>query len=213
MTQAVAVLTGDIIDSRGLDDSQALFAVLDETLERLARAHDGRFERFRGDGFQLALPEPAAALEAAVMLRAGLIRQGQDQRWDARIAIAVGEDDWQPEAPLAAADGPVFVASGQGLDNMAEDTHLSLTRPDAEPDPGLELLLRYVDELIEGWTTHAAEISHLRLWHDESQQALARRLGIRQPSVHKRLRTARWALLGDTLAYFRERLAMEGSTR
>ncbi|SEM47130.1 hypothetical protein [Halomonas caseinilytica] len=210
MTQHIAVLTGDIIDSRRIADSRRLHGVLDETLEHLASHHDGRYERFRGDGFQLAMPNAATALDVAVALRAALVMHGETQRWDARVAVAVGADTWQPDAPLAAADGPVFVASGQGLDAMGDEAHLTLALVDAPEDPGLALLIRYVDELIDGWSRHAAEITHLRLWHDASQQALADHLGIRQPSVHKRLRTARWALLADTLAFFRSRLAMEG---
>lgn len=210
MTQPIAVLTGDIIDSRRIADSQHLHGVLDDALDRLASHHGGRYERFRGDGFQLAVPHAEAALEIAVALRAYLIMHGETRRWDARVAVAIGQDTWQPDTALAAADGPVFVTSGQCLDALDDDAHLALSLVDAPEDAGLDLLIRYVDELIEGWSRHAAEIIHLRLWHDESQQALAERLGIRQPSVHKRLRTARWTLLADTLEFFRSRLAMEG---
>lgn len=207
MPKRIAVLTGDVIDSRKVEDRPRLYGLLDESLAELASRHGGHGERFRGDGFQLALPRAAPAMEAAVSLRAALIEHSEpDQRWDARIAVAVGP----AERGVAAADGAAFVASGRALDALADTTsHLSLTRLEAPEDPGLALLVRFIDDLLDGWSPYSAEVVGLSLRHDASQQALADRLGIRQPSVHKRLRAARWALLSDTLDYLRQRLADE----
>ncbi|MBB3139979.1 hypothetical protein [Halomonas organivorans] len=214
MAIRLAVLTGDVIDSRRIDDARRLRRVLDAVLTRLADRHDGAYQRYRGDGFQLALGRADAALDAAMALRAALIANSDaDRRWDARLAIAVGRDRWRPGHELASADGPVFVASGQALDTLDEgDAHLSLNLTDGPIEPCQTLLLRYLDALVDGWSPYAAEIVGLRLEHDETQQALAKRLGIRQPSVHKRLRAARWPLVADTLTHFRERLAQEAPT-
>lgn len=210
MPQRIAVLTGDVIDSRKVEDRPRLYRLLDESLAELASRHGGHGERFRGDGFQLALPRAAPAMEAAVALRAALIEHSDpDQRWDARIAVAVGP----AERGIAAADGATFVASGRALDALADTTaHLSLTRLETPEDPGLALLIRFIDDLLDSWSPYSAEVVVLSLRHDVSQQALAERLGIRQPSVHKRLRAARWALLADTLDYLRQRLADEAGT-
>ncbi|MFO8044405.1 MAG: hypothetical protein R6U30_00850 [Halomonas sp.] len=210
MPQRIAVLTGDVIDSRKVDDRPGLYRLLDDNLAELASLHGGRAERFRGDGFQLALPRAAPAMEAAVTLRAALIEHSEpDQRWDARIAVAVGP----AERGSAETDGATFVASGRALDALADTSvHLSLTRLDAPVDPGLVLLVRYIDDLLDSWSAYSAEVVGLSLRHDASQQALAERLGIRQPSVHKRLRAARWTLLSDTLDYLRQRLADEEHT-
>ncbi|WP_282040772.1 hypothetical protein [Halomonas alimentaria] len=210
MPQRIAVLTGDVIDSRKVEDRPRLYRLLDDSLAELASRHGGHGERFRGDGFQLALPQAAPAMEAAVALRAALIEHSEThQRWDARIAVAAGP----AEHGIAAADGATFVASGRALDALADGVaHLSLTRLEAPEDHGLALLVRFIDDMIDGWSPYSAEVVGLSLRHDASQQALAERLGIRQPSVHKRLRVARWALLSDSLDYLRERLA-EQETR
>jgi len=210
MPQRIAVLTGDVIDSRKVEDRPRLYRLLDESLAELASRHGGHGERFRGDGFQLALPRAAPAMEAAVALRAALIKHSDpDQRWDARIAVAAGP----AERGTAAADGVTFVASGRALDALADTTaHLSLIRLETPEDPGLALLIRFIDDLLDGWSPYSAEVVALSLGHDVSQQALAERLGIRQPSVHKRLRAARWPLLSDTLDYLRRRLADEAGT-
>ena len=207
MSRRIAVLTGDVIDSRQVTDTARLYRVLDATLTTLAKRHAGRGQRYRGDGFQLVLGDAGQAMTAAIQLRAALIRHSEpNQRWDARIAIAVGDDDWQPTQAITDADGEVFVRSGQALDTM-ETQHLSLSLVEAEHDDFLSLVTRFVDDLIDGWSRYSAEIVALSLQQTVTQQALAEQLGIRQPSVHKRLRAARWALLADTLACFEKRLA------
>lgn len=209
MPQRIAVLTGDVIDSRQVQERPRLYRLLDDTLAALAAHHGGRAERFRGDAFQLALPDARPAMTVAIALRAALIEHSEpEQRWDARLALAVGASRWNGERRLTNADDAPFVHSGQGLDALAEGpSRLSLTLLD-EPDDGcLDLLVRYLDDLVAGWSTYSAEVVRLSLERESSQQALAERLGIRQPSVHKRLRAARWPLLADTLAYLNQRLA------
>ncbi|MFC3283719.1 hypothetical protein [Litchfieldella rifensis] len=208
MSQRIAVLTGDVIESRQVEDSSRLFETLDAALQALATRYRGQGERYRGDGFQLALPDPADAMTAAVLLRAALIRHSEDrQRWDARIAVAVGPDHWDPEQRVTQASGETFVRSGQNLDAMSDShAHLQLNIADEKESGCLDLLTHFADDLIDGWSRYSAEAVYLSLWHDESQQALAERLGISQPGVHKRLRAARWPLLADYLAYISQRL-------
>lgn len=208
MPQKIAVLTGDVIESRQVHDPQRLFGVLDATLHELAERYAGQGERYRGDGFQLALPNPTDAMTAAVLLRAALIKHSEDQqRWDARIAMAVGSDHWDPEQRVTQASGETFVRSGQSLDAMSDShAHLQLNVVDEKESGCLDLLTRFVDDLMDGWSRYSAEAVYLTLWHDESQQALAERLGISQPGMHKRLRAARWPLLADYLAYISQRL-------
>ncbi len=207
MAQRIAVLTGDLVDSRKASDPQRLFQALDTAIEAITARYGGQSERYRGDGFQIALPDPAAALPAAVLLRAALIRHSEErQRWDARIAVAIGRDPWQPGQRVTEASGEVFVRSGQTLDTMSEGTaHLALSLVEEPGSDCLALLTRFVDDLLDGWSRYSAETVYLSLWHEESQQALAKRLGISQPSVHKRLRAARWALLDDYLRYLGQR--------
>lgn len=212
MPRRIAVLTGDVIDSRKVADAARLRRVLDATLAELAERHGGRGERYRGDGFQLALPRAEDAMLAAVRLRAALIQHSETrQRWDARIAVAVGQDDWQADQGVAEANGEVFVRSGLALDAL-EASHLAMELLEAPNDGCLALLTRFLDDLIDGWSRYSAEIVTLSLDQAATQQALAERLGIRQPSVHKRLRAARWELLADTLAYFERRLADREAT-
>lgn len=214
MANRIAVITGDIIDSRRLTDSRRLHGLLESTLTGLAERYAGGYQRYRGDGFQLALDRAEAALDAAVAIRAALIAHSEPgHRWDARLAVAIGQDTWHPGDALASADGPAFIASGRALDALSEgDAHLTLSHNEAPDAPCQALLLRHLDALIDGWSPRAAEVVVLRLEGDLTQQALAERLGIRQPSVHKRLRAAHWGLLADSLAHFRDTLGGTGHT-
>lgn len=215
MPQRIAVLTGDVIDSRKVQDRPRLYRLLDAALAAQAERHDGRAGRFRGDGFQLALPHARHAMTAAIALRAALIEHSEaEQRWDARIAVAVGPAPWRDDLQVAEADAEPFVQSGQHLDALSEGpAQLSLTLLDEPDDGGLTLLVRYLDDLVAGWSRYSAEVVGLGLADDLSQQAMAERLGIRQPSVHKRLRSARWPLLADTLAYLETRLSDRSQRR
>lgn len=213
MPRRIAVLTGDLIDSRLDEDGVSPLAALEQVLDALAEHYGACYQRFRGDGFQLALPQAEDGIEAAVLLRAGLMRHGDGgRRHDCRLAVAAGLDDWQPGQPLHSAMGEVFVASGLALDALAEQSRqLCLAITDAAEDSALGVLIHYLDDQLGDWSAQAAEAVYLKLFHDETQQAIARRLGIRQPSVHKRLAQARWPLLAECLALFRERLASGSS--
>ncbi|MCC5882992.1 MAG: hypothetical protein JJU25_10200 [Halomonas sp.] len=208
MAQRIAVLTGDLVESRKANDPQRLFSVLDSALEAICERFGGQGERYRGDGFQIALPDPSKAPLVAVLLRASLIRHSEEhQRWDARIAVAIGESNWQPQYKVTESSGEVFVRSGQALDTMSDGTeHLRLSLGEQGESECLTLLSRFVDNLIDGWSRYSAEAVYLCLWYSESQQALAKRLGISQPSIHKRLRAARWPLLDAYLSHVEQRL-------
>ncbi|MBB3191045.1 hypothetical protein [Halomonas cerina] len=212
MTRRIAVITGDVIDSRHIHDTRRLSRVLDDTMALLRTRFAGRTQRYRGDGFQAALPGAAEAISVAVLLRAALIRHStRDQRWDARLAIAIGNDDeWERSPPLGEASGAPYVASGQALDALDDDKHLCLMLEGAAGDGCLELLLRFVDERLDDWSAASAEAVYHQLCQAESQQALAVRLGISQPAVHKRLHNARWPLLKATLEFLERRIKEEG---
>lgn len=210
MPPAIAVITGDIIASRRLGPAERLSAVLDHALSRLASRFGAVSQRYRGDGFQLVLPQAWQGVSAAVLLRAELIRHSRPrQRWDARLAIAIGHDDpWRDGSRIAEASSAPFVASGETLDALDGDRHLALRLTSGDA-PCLALLIRHLDALLDAWTPAAAEAIAELLCHAESQQALAERLGISQPAVHKRLRTAHWPLLQETLGYLEQRLKDE----
>tara|TARA_R110000764_G_scaffold112761_3_gene199659 strand:+ start:38213 stop:38830 length:618 start_codon:yes stop_codon:yes gene_type:complete len=184
-----AVLTGDLIDSQSVQDTNAYVAQLKATLDRLAAAYDFKAEQYRGDGFQLTLNEPSRAFECAVVLRAGLIASSPDtERFDARIAIGIGG------APSDNHYGEAFVLSGQGLDGMKKSTLGIFSHAEQLLDR-TALPTEFVASIIDGWTRIEAETFFLHATQQSSQKDLAQLLGKSRVTVHKALQRANATLI------------------
>lgn len=184
-----AVLTGDLIDSQSVQNTNAYIAQLKATLDQLAPIYDFKAEQFRGDGFQLTLSQPSRAFECAVVLRAGLIASSPDDaRFDARIAIGIGA------APSESNYGEAFVLSGQGLDRMKKST-LGVFSHARQLLDRTELPTEFVASIIEGWTQVEAETYFLHATQQSSQKDLASMLGKSRVTVHKALQRANAELI------------------
>lgn len=202
----IGVLTGDVVGSQKIKDKQALGQALNDGLNLLEARLGACSDRYRGDGFQIAVPDPAQAMTAAVLLRATLIQHSPSRQamWDARIAVATGEGDMPSPQSFTDAQGEVFVRSGRQLDVLSATTdRLSIVTDNRTLDNQWALLTRFADDIITHWSRYSAEVVALSLQHAESQQALARRLGRAQPTVNRRLAAARWPLIRDYLAHIR----------
>lgn len=198
MSEFGAVLTGDIVKSRAITDKARLNASLRDILAQLAERHRGQFDIFRGDSFQLLLPEADHAVAAAVLIRAALIMHSDAQRWDARIAVASGEIHFLGER-VSESQGPVFEASGLGLEQLSASSQRLLLVSSAGFAPLLALATRFADAIISDWTHFSAEVVYWTLSESLSQQALAQRLARTQPTINSRLATARYGLIHDYL--------------
>lgn len=115
-----AVITGDIVKSGALEAAR-FAAVMDALAEAAAamsawpQAGTVRYERFRGDGWQLFLEHAGQALRAACVMRAAL--RAACEAAETRLAIGVGPATCG--ASLGSSTGPAFERSGQALDGLA----------------------------------------------------------------------------------------------
>ena len=177
-----AVFTGDIVRSTDLG-AQALSDVMDvlaETAQSVGNWPDSTsdFVRFRGDGWQMALP-PLYAMRAALVIRAAVRATGKGH--DTRIGIGIGAGTIV-DGDLARADGPAFVASGHALD--------ALTRTPRLAAPGAPQFLRtalpLADRIAQGWTPKQAQVVQVMLSPLAStQDALAQTLGRSRQMIQK----------------------------
>lgn len=207
--QPIGVLTGDVVGSQRIPQRERLSRTLEEILTLLEARFGARGDRYRGDGFQIAVPEPRDAMLAAVLVRAALIQQSPSRQlmWDARIAVAIGPAKMPTVERFAEADGEAFLLSGRSLDALGDKTdRLALVTSSAALTSELALLTRFADDILSHWSRFSAEVAYLSLLHDESQQALAKRLERTQPTVNRRLVAARWPLIRDYLAHVGTRL-------
>lgn len=157
----VCVLTGDIVKSSALSDG-ALDAVmtaladLATTIGAWPGEREVRYERFRGDGWQMLIERPAHALRACLFARAA-VRMACDMG-ETRIGIGLGAAG--TDTTLAASAGPAFELSGRGLEALG--VH-QLWRIEGEQAPPREHALRQglfavCDERSRHWTSRQAAI-------------------------------------------------------
>ncbi|PTE12938.1 hypothetical protein [Pseudogemmobacter blasticus] len=204
MTRTVAILTGDLIGSTHAprEAVEAAMATIRDCAAQLGP--DTGFTRFRGDGWQVRLAAPNAALWACLLILARL--RAQDGLPGCRIAVGLGEEDPTGGRDLSTATGPAFTASGRALDRMKADRLLALEG--AGVDPFRKLAFMIAGELAGRWTTGQAEALALKLDPDSpaderlSNEAVARRLGITRQAVDARLKAADYPILDEMMQVF-----------
>lgn len=194
-----AVFTGDIVRSSDLEAGglTQVFAALETTAQQIANWPDSTaaFVRFRGDGWQMALP-PHYALRAALVLRAAVRATGKGR--DTRIGIGIGAGQLTGH-DLAGADGPAFVQSGHALDTMKRQCLLAASDAGSE----LRIALPLADRIAQGWTPKQARIVlHLLSPQPPTQKALAAELGTRRQLIQKQADAAGIAALTESCAVY-----------
>jgi hypothetical protein len=191
----IAVLTGDLVASQ-----RAGTARIDAAMQRLARTAQDLgttgITRFRGDGWQLALPDPAQLLRAVLMILADLRASGIGV--DTRISVGIGPYTSMGTANLSDATGPAFVLSGQGLDAMPKQSRLAI----AGGPPWQMAIVDLIDWHTAHWTAAQAEAVAMSLRHGENHQQLAARLGITRQAMQSRLAAAGINALDRAIAVF-----------
>lgn len=200
-----AVLTADVVASSTVKPK-----ILETLLQKLAASAERNFfegkkkiEFFRGDSFQTDAP-PEEALRLALLLRAEII--AANMGLDFRIAIGIGKTTHRGKT-LAQSAGDAFERSGRSLDALkGSGERLRIVTPDEAWNAQLVTECMLAEGIIRRWTPLAAATLHAALLHDETQESIARRLKIAQPSVAKRLATADWRAIRHWEAHYRQQL-------
>ena len=187
MNGMICVLTGDIVRSSRMESGK-----LDTLMNALAeRANEIRYwtepasprlERFRGDGWQFVLVDPAHALRTGLLLRAVVKKFDQDA--DTRIAFGIGFGTLG--AALAQSRGSAFEASGMGLEEIKGPDRWAI---DGELKPKRLMplakgLFAACEGLSNGWTSKQAEVFGLVAAPEEPKYAeVAEILEVRPQTV------------------------------
>jgi len=190
-----AVFTGDIIGSTqmGADTLSEVFDALALATKVIATWPDSTaaFARFRGDGWQMALP-PTYALRAALVVRAAVRQTGKGH--DTRIGIGLGQGALNG-TDLASADGPAFLASGRALDKIGRGARM--IAPDGPA--ALRCALPLADRIAQGWTPKQAQVIYALLPPaPPTQEALAQTLGRSRQMTQKQADAAALGALLDS---------------
>ncbi len=194
-----AVLTGDFIHSSNLspDDLDSHMTSVQIALEDWRDADgpdDHHFTRQSGDGWQAVIRPPEKALRASLFIRAWLRRNGAKR--DTRIFIAEGNVTLPENSNLNEATGPVFTASGRGLDNLGRRAEFG----HAAGGP-MAATVRLADHISRSWTEAQARILVETLKFPRTQEEIANRLGVSQQSVQQTLSAAGYQALSEALEF------------
>lgn len=201
----IAVLTGDIVSSRSLPNKSSWLRRLQEIIDkRSGLRKTPRWGIFRGDGFQVEIPDASEALRLAVLIRAGLrsMPAFPKLKLDARIAIGIGEKGYTGKS-VNESDGQAYQWSGTTLDSLKRESHrLQIVTPWLHIDQPVNVALKLASSLIDDWTFAEAEVVWLKLSEGKTQEQMAKKLKISQPAVHKRYASAHYQELSELISYF-----------
>jgi hypothetical protein len=196
-----AVISADVIGSSMINTAarKKLQAVLDSfNLQASKQWPDFNMQQYRGDSLQAILTtNRATSLRVGLMLQSAIMKN----KFGLRIAIGIGEISFQGKN-IITSDGSAFWASGPYLDMLrksGEVIDVNLNNPDLTDEWWIHSAsLNYI---IQRWSAPQAEAIYFQL-QDYTQQEMARKLKIKQPSVHQRLQGAGWPVVQKILARF-----------
>jgi predicted XRE-type DNA-binding protein len=200
-----AVLTGDIINSRQIQNKDHLINVLHSIFYDIESrfSPENPFEIFRGDSFQVLFKKPTSSLRVALLIKSGLMSQSnENQMYDARISIGIGSVAF-PQNNVKIANGIAFELSGINLDLMKEKGRgIAIKSSQSKNNNTLETMNVLLDAIISKWTKNAAEVVYLSLLHGFTQSEIAEKLHISQSAVQQRLASAQYDAIYTYIRYF-----------
>lgn len=196
-----AVISGDMVGSTVITTAarkklqKALDNFYNQAVEQWA---DLNMQQYRGDSIQAMLTTHAyAALRIALILQSSL----KKEKFNIRLAIGMGEISYRSRN-IITSDGSAFRASGPYLDELRKSSEvISIAGEDANFTGEWQAHSISLDYIIQRWTAQQAEAVHWQL-QGLTQQQMAKKLKIRQPSVHQRLQGAGWPVVQKILQRF-----------
>ena len=198
MSKLRSVITADIVNS-----ASARIEVLAEKLEQTVFRSQplARIFFYRGDSFQIYLPDPQAAYRLALQLRitAILIEKDRlDAHTDVRLSIGIGAVE-QPVTQLATAQGEAFLLSGRGFDELANtDRRLSIHCSHIPIQIGFQTISLFTDYLFQSLTFKQAEVL-AHLLNQLTQLETAKLLNKSQSTINKHVQSMGWKQLHELM--------------
>lgn len=199
-----SVLTGDIVSSSSVSNPDFWL----DPLKRVLREHGdspGKWEIFWGDSFQ-ALSEPEKSLILAFRIKS-VIKKQKKTNLDVRIAIGLGMNEHKPDK-ISEATGDAFTRSGRLLEKLKEERRLlGIESPWKPFNDEINMMLMLAMIVMNGWSANTSEAAELIFQNPDLRQTeMAKKLGIRQSSVHDRIRRGSVYEMLELETYFRKRI-------
>ncbi|MFD0749244.1 hypothetical protein ACFQZS_03760 [Mucilaginibacter calamicampi] len=199
-----AVITGDITDFTSLDNERRE-ELIGDTHDHIKRwvKRSGDAAIFRGDSFQLLFEDLNLAVIRSIQLICWFKKQAEKKfpKLSTRISLGVGELAFKGKTVLDS-DGEAFHLSGRNFDQLETGELLRITTGNEELNEQLDVLLTFMNVVMNGWTSHQAEIIYWVLEdQNATQENIGRRLNIFQSNIATRLKVARWKEMEKGINY------------
>jgi len=215
---SLAVITGDIVgytklsheqQNQVFEGLQAGVADLNEWPVLTGKV--SLLDRSRGDGWQLALAQPAFSLRALLYLRACIrAKQVRGTRFETRAFLQIGPASHYDPADLTRSDGLAFTGSGRGVDEMRGTILFrgALGEDKLAYTPLVSALVVGTDALSHKWTARQAIVMQQILRPDPPDQTtIATTLKIKPPTVNAHLLSANGLAIINMLEGFEQFLS------
>ncbi|WP_349663860.1 transcriptional regulator [Cellulophaga lytica] len=191
----IAVITGDIINSRA-EDVGVWLPELKSELKKIG-SDPKDWEIYRGDSFQLKTT-PEQALKIALVLKTVL---KQFKTLDVRMAIGIGEESYTSEK-VTEANGSAYINSGECFEDLKKQT-LAIKTPWQKFNIVLNLVLDVLELTINNWTPNYALLIKESLKDTSvTQKELADRLDKKQSNISTSLKKAGFDEILKILDYY-----------
>lgn len=198
-TQYIAVITGDIVNSRTEMPSVWINALKD-ALNQFGKS-PLQWEIFRGDMFQLMVPINKALI-SAITIKATI---KQINGLDVRLAIGLGQQTYS-STNITESNGSAFVNSGHCFEHLKRKK-IAIKSPWADFDKYWNLYLKLSAMTMNYWSPKSAETFLVALNNPNSNQVeLSKKLNITQSTVSENLKRSGYYQINDMIQWFEANL-------
>ncbi|AOW10025.1 SatD family protein [Flavobacterium gilvum] len=195
----VAVITGDIINSRNVN-SEIWLPKLKEYFSEITLTTK-KWEIYRGDSFQIEVT-PENALEIAIGIKA-LIKS--NSKLDVRMSIGIGEKSFEGEK-ITESNGSAYINSGESFEKIKNNT-LILKSPFQEFDDYLNPILRLLSFIGNNWKPVTSETIFYTLKNKELlQKEIAEKLSKDKTTINKALKRGGYDEITEILDLYSKKI-------
>ncbi len=191
----IAIITGDIINSRAVDPNKWIVKLKDVLSSIGTEPKD--WEIYRGDSFQLRI-HPKHALHTSILLKSSI---KQFKKLDIRIAIGIGEIDYEG-MKITESNGSAFIHSGECFEALKKD-NLAIKTSNKHFDKTINTMLSLASLTMDAWSPSASEIISLSLKNPTKKQIeLAKILNKSQSNISIALKRGGYEEILGLLSYY-----------
>lgn len=202
----VSVITGDIVNSSSLPKKEqnkieeCIRKVLEEYEDKSIFQESLNYIFYRGDSFQIVIKDSEKSFRLAMKIRLAVKKQFSEN--DVRMSIGIGKIE-NNTGQINQSTGEAFTLSGKALDEMDAHERIVFNAKNKELNQHINISLRLLEVIIKNWTQEMCEVVDMAMGN-LSQKEMAKKIGVNQPAVSKRLKHANSKEYMEYIDYYEE---------